>query len=756
MAQELRYDPSLDEAGAPAIGSAIKAMVSAFGMSSFFAPLRAQVKNALANGSDKDVWVTTEVPTVAGAKFTGEAMYAWRYNSVGINGAYADPNNWVNATQGFVPSGTPDGNGIGVIYVDPTKWTANNSGTSFTRGWPGETADGVATVGRMIVHELGHAVSDPSNEAFRDTFTTGALSGHTINYNEELAAFIENAYYVPWAKANGASDIFLTGGHAYPTAAGIGSSYGGSHGVKYFSDTGVPYMTVNRLTGDVSFSETFLPSYNSVTKTYHHSGHQELGTTYSRYITVEYSSYAGIVGRGSGGALNLDSFITTKIIPESAAKNPITDLTKVVTADLFLDGLATATYGDSGTDTGTSTVLHYANISDFASYASTGQTRLLTLGADRHFDMSGAPTGGTSSFINVAGPTEKGKSIAPEKIGIDDYAVSYYYEYDGQGYAYNYPQYADTVIIGASGIDRSGDDPLDTMLSYDHIVAGQGHDILIGGDNTGPNPNILEGREGNDYIVAGTGKDILKGGAGYDVFVMEGGPGSTGGNVDGGAGLDTISFLETGAVTFNGFAGTAQHDGRTDQVNSVGIVVGSNGADDLSGGMMALLGAGGDDTIHLSSGTIAMGGTGNDKFMIDLNQSGVMNFMILDFEDGDSIYIDEQRHYGSTITRTQVGNDQQITYTSNGTPNPYATSYLQSAGLSGDYWTEQLLYDGNGVSDKFSVIQIKHFVGGTLETTANIFMTAFSPGEGGLAFNEHSSNYYGLTQAAGYFDLPII
>jgi len=190
---------------------------------------------------------------------------------------------------------------------------------------------------------------------------------------------------------------------------------------------------------------------------------------------------------------------------------------------------------------------------------------------------------------------------------------------------------ADTMN-GFGGDDRltglGGDDTLNGGDGNDYLEGGAGNDT-VNGDN---NDDTLFGEEGADKLYGGTGNDTLVGGAGNDIL-------------DGGTGIDWVSYLDAAAgVTVNLGLTTAQSTGGSGSDTLTGIeniygsyyndtLTGTSGANILNGygGVDAIFGGGGDDTIIISeyaypyAGSQFDGGAGIDTLnmpnvgWVDLN-----------------------------------------------------------------------------------------------------------------------------------------
>lgn len=175
-------------------------------------------------------------------------------------------------------------------------------------------------------------------------------------------------------------------------------------------------------------------------------------------------------------------------------------------------------------------------------------------------------------------------------------------------------------IIGAAGADilsgGIGDDSLEGGIGDDTLSGGTGIDKLYGGGGD----DIMFGGVGNDYIEGGDGADQIAGDAGDDILIGDGG-------------IDSVSYASaTTGVTVNLLLTDAQDTigaGR-DRLSDLEILIGSNHADRLTGGV-------GDNVIR--------GGDGNDRLMAF---SGVDS---LYGEAGDDTYI-----VGSDTLVVEAGN----------------------------------------------------------------------------------------------------
>jgi Ca2+-binding RTX toxin-like protein len=220
----------------------------------------------------------------------------------------------------------------------------------------------------------------------------------------------------------------------------------------------------------------------------------------------------------------------------------------------------------------------------------------------------------------------------------------------------------DDVIYGNDLVTSSGYSGRQT------IRAGSGNDIVYGLGSD----DALYGEDGNDRLVGGAGNDALFGGAGNDVLL----PGTRGpegnGNhnqsVDGGDGVDTISFeYFTTAIEVNLNAGTAREMSLplsapllVDVITNVEYVTGGAGNDFLFGNSLAnsIAGGAGIDLIVGGAGNDRLSGDAGDDSLIagdgnDVCFGGVGNDAVNGGTGNDILYGDA----GNDFMSGGIGND---------------------------------------------------------------------------------------------------
>jgi Ca2+-binding RTX toxin-like protein len=189
------------------------------------------------------------------------------------------------------------------------------------------------------------------------------------------------------------------------------------------------------------------------------------------------------------------------------------------------------------------------------------------------------------------------------------------------------------LLNGGEGADLLAVEPSVPATVSARLTGGNGADALIGGagddslnGSSGPgNGDQLYGGPGDDALTEGS---VLDGGGGSDLLIA----GSCGETIDGGPGIDSVSFArstdEGVEATLGGTAGIApygsfpggcptEHGGPPPShiSSSVERIEGSPNGDILTGngGPNVILGRGGDDEIHGAGGEdFLVGGRGSD------------------------------------------------------------------------------------------------------------------------------------------------
>jgi len=182
----------------------------------------------------------------------------------------------------------------------------------------------------------------------------------------------------------------------------------------------------------------------------------------------------------------------------------------------------------------------------------------------------------------------------------------------------------DDIVYGGDGDDTI----LGEFFDQDNNSGGESeNDTLFGGNGN----DSIQGQRGDDIIWGGEGDDFLSGGFGNDqLFGGEGNDNLAGGTdngadfMDGGIGLDTVTYSGNGTgIELDAF-GNGAEGAQGDTIVNVEWLTGSRFDDTIesSGSMTRIDGAGGNDTLIASNGADFVqffGGDGNDTFIAGSN-----------------------------------------------------------------------------------------------------------------------------------------
>jgi Ca2+-binding RTX toxin-like protein/GH24 family phage-related lysozyme (muramidase) len=194
--------------------------------------------------------------------------------------------------------------------------------------------------------------------------------------------------------------------------------------------------------------------------------------------------------------------------------------------------------------------------------------------------------------------------------------------YGGDGNDAIYSQGGNNLLIGGAGADALNGFTGVATASYAASASGVNINLTTnvnsGGDAQGDSiagvPSII-GSAFDDTIIGDGFSNNLYGGAGNDLLA---GMGYGGNRLDGGEGIDTVSYASSAAVSVNLAITTAQGWGASgDIIVNVENLIGSAFADALSAsaGGSTISGGAGNDTITGKAGNdILYGNEGNDLF----------------------------------------------------------------------------------------------------------------------------------------------
>jgi len=185
---------------------------------------------------------------------------------------------------------------------------------------------------------------------------------------------------------------------------------------------------------------------------------------------------------------------------------------------------------------------------------------------------------------------------------------------------------------GGAGIDTVDASAETVGVSIDLSAGFAGTENVLGG--SGPDTvwgnnlnNTIKGAGGNDWMTGANGQDRLNGGGGQDDLYGGSGndtlvPGGGDDYVQGDSGADTISFKKANGVVVDISLGFASGQGDDSLAGDLEIVKGSNGSDNVTGGLTAFGGAtnlrfygfdGNDLLTGSASNDWFNGGAGNDR-----------------------------------------------------------------------------------------------------------------------------------------------
>jgi Ca2+-binding RTX toxin-like protein len=163
------------------------------------------------------------------------------------------------------------------------------------------------------------------------------------------------------------------------------------------------------------------------------------------------------------------------------------------------------------------------------------------------------------------------------------------------------------TTVGSQTVTANGEDGADTLVGgdgADTLNGGAGGDDLVGNGGA----DVLNGGSGADQLTGGPGIDYVDGGSEGDTIYEDDVAGDTaiGGT---GPGTDTLSYLGTAGPVTVVLGATG-----TDTASQFEHVIGSNGADDLTGdtGDQQIDGGPGNDVVRGGGGTDVLNGDGDD------------------------------------------------------------------------------------------------------------------------------------------------
>lgn len=287
--------------------------------------------------------------------------------------------------------------------------------------------------------------------------------------------------------------------------------------------------------------------------------------------------------------------------------------------DLFFgqDGDDSFVLGATGNDT-----IYGGSGTDTATYALANEAAFVRLDG---ITSSGAAAGDTfDSVENVIGSAYDdtimggvGANRLEGGDGDDLFLTNAGADTFNGGAGWDTVSYADATSAAAARLNGvAGNDAAwgDVLIDIEHLIGSDFGDALFGselGDSLegGEGNDSLYGGLGNDTLSASNGDNLLNAGLGDDLLEMNGFGADT---VDGGDGIDTVSYAEATTAVYVNLDGTASGWGAAgDTFQFVENATGSNQNDVLVGDATAnvLEGGLGNDSLY--------GGSGSDTLIDD-------------------------------------------------------------------------------------------------------------------------------------------
>jgi Ca2+-binding RTX toxin-like protein len=290
-------------------------------------------------------------------------------------------------------------------------------------------------------------------------------------------------------------------------------------------------------------------------------------------LTIIPGSGSAIIDGGSGSDIILLSNANNSELHGGSGNDSIKSISGSTNNSL---------YGDDGNDTLAGPFDNGFNTTPHSYYGGNGDDTLQISVADVISYMAG-------DTVIDGGPGKDDVFIMDTGVG-----APIYFDVTGTGAGTFFASDIDTTL-DASGASFQYN--LNGAAGNDELQGGSGNDRLTGNEGN----DALYGNGGNDTLTGNEGSDFLSGGAGNDSLV--GGSGNN--TIEGGAGNDILS---TGALF--------------PFIEEASLLIGGNGNDTLRGNPGATL-EGGEGNDHLSGGTLALGGSGNDVILALNSEGGI-------------------------------------------------------------------------------------------------------------------------------------
>ena len=645
--------------------------------------------------------VTTDAATIA-AMITGPHAYIGA-DSTTVGSASPVVFHW----DGLASDGAPI-DGSAVVWL----------GSGFTDGDAVAQAD--AYYGMTTDVTLVRAIMDGTARAFADE--AGGLRSQTgIDHGVGFASMADGLVI-----ANANTDLYTMFQRQGPD--GYGQSYG-TTGSVLFGESQTIGFSIRAdggidASGHVSDGEASFSWTRSISA----PGVEVLGQTYERYDRTVVTSDVPLITHDDDFGLGIDRAVTLFSSEMGVNRQ---------------DQLGAAWYAVHDVDQGLSTLRFEADQGDGAAAAlgvslglwgfgddlEFGHTRMVGLAATREINVSDSSL--SSGMQHLGGDLSYDQSIV-SGYGTD--TIAHVMAIDDSATA------IDTIIFGAGGSTMDETGSFSTAASVDLIQAGSGSDLIIVGNGVDPDGvlvNVAHGNAGHDVIIGGTGDDDLYGDDGNDLILASDGFDT----LHGGAGFDILDASIIGGDTglvYDAHDGTIVHQNGVTQSDGFERFIGSVGNDVIhavSG--MVVDGNDGADEIHLEGIGIAIGGAGADSFHIDVQDAGNGSFMLLGFDQDDSIWLNGTQHTGvSAVADGNGGWTLQGGFGASTNPD--------------DFWTDDYVAAPDGTQDGLALIRLQHHVSGSVVGTTDIYLAGFHPGEGGIAYDRIVDGQVFASTDAGY------
>ncbi|WP_137920036.1 peroxidase family protein [Hydrogenophaga sp. 2FB] len=158
----------------------------------------------------------------------------------------------------------------------------------------------------------------------------------------------------------------------------------------------------------------------------------------------------------------------------------------------------------------------------------------------------------------------------------------------------------------------AGADTLNYGATTTALTINLGTGLATGFESVANVENVTGGA-GNDLMTGSAAANTLNGGGGNDTFFAVAGDGND--SYLGGAGIDTLDLSATTAGATVTATAASSADIGSDTLNSIEVILGSQGDDNITGnaGANIIDGQGGNDVINAGAGDdVVLGGAGND------------------------------------------------------------------------------------------------------------------------------------------------